>query len=88
MRLVLAQVGEPVPGEHALAADDEAVAEGLDGIEEGVGRGGQVLLEDGRALVVEDVGEQAPGVQIDAAVVSVLAGVERMAHGLRGDGPA
>ena len=48
-RLVLAEVGEPVPGEHALAADDEAVAEGRDGVEEGVGAGGQIAFEDGLA---------------------------------------
>ena len=66
-----AQDGEPVPGEHALAPDDEVLAVRLDGPEEGGGVGGQVLLEDGPALVVEDVGEQAPGVEIDAAVESV-----------------
>jgi len=32
--LALAEVGQPVPGEHALAADDEPFAIGLDGIEE------------------------------------------------------
>ena len=46
---------------------------GLIGVEEGVGLGRQVLLEDGLALVVEDVDEHGPGVQIDAAVESVLA---------------
>jgi hypothetical protein len=29
-----AEIGEPVPGEHALAADDEAVAVEFDGMEE------------------------------------------------------
>ncbi len=88
MRLAFAQVGEPVPGEHALDADDEAVAEGLDGVEEGVGRGGQVLLEDGLARVVEDVDEHGSGVQIDAAVELVLGGCSIASHGLPGDGPA
>ena len=49
-RLVFAQIGEPVPGEHALAADDEPVAEGFDRVEEGFGTGGQILLEDGLAV--------------------------------------
>ncbi len=54
--LVLAEVGEPVPGEHALAADDEAVAEGRDGVEEGVGLGGQIAVSKTVvAVVVEDV---------------------------------
>jgi hypothetical protein len=36
----LAQVGEPVPGEHALGPDDESVAERGDRIEEGSTRSG------------------------------------------------
>jgi hypothetical protein len=36
-RLARAQVGEPVPGEHALAPDDQPLAVGTDGVEE---RGG------------------------------------------------
>jgi len=32
--LTLAQVGDPVPGEHALDADHQAVAEGRDGLEQ------------------------------------------------------
>src|SRR5262245_52646236 len=74
-RLVFAQVGQPVPGEHALAPDDQVLAVRPDGLEEDIRIGGEVLLEDGLALVVEDVGEQGPGVQIDAAVESVLATV-------------
>src|SRR5262245_49458008 len=70
--LVLAQVGQPVPGEHALTADDQSVAEGADSIEEGVGPCGQIAGEDGLALVIEHVEEHAPGMQIDAGVESVL----------------
>jgi hypothetical protein len=69
--LVLAAVGQPVPGEHALAADDEVLTAGLDRLQEGGGLGGQVLLEDRAAGVVKDVGVHAPGVEIDAAVKSV-----------------
>jgi hypothetical protein len=86
--VVFAQVGEPVPGEHALGADDQILAEGLHGIKEDVRLGGQVLLEDGLALVIEDVGEQASGVQIDAGVKSVLIGVAAHVSCLRGDGPS
>ena len=35
-----AEVGEPVPGKHTLAADDEVVTVGSDGLEEG-GRVGE-----------------------------------------------
>ena len=41
--LVPAHVGEPVPGEHALDADDQSVAEGREGVQEGVGAAGQFL---------------------------------------------
>ena len=59
MLVVLAQIGEPVPGEHALAADDQALRNGCNGLEEGFGPGRQIAFEDGLALVVEDVGEHA-----------------------------
>jgi len=77
--LNFAEVGEPVPGEHALAADDEVFAEGLDGVEEGVGLGGQIAFEDGLALVREDVHEHGSGMQIDAGVELVWLVVVR--HG-------
>ena len=86
--VVLAEVGQPIPGEHALGADNQAVTERPDRIQESGGRGGQVSLEDCLTAVVEHVGEQAPGVQIDPGVKSVLSGVA--SHGLvrlLGDGP-
>ena len=79
--LALAQVGQPVPGEHALARRRRA-RRGTARRRRGrrPGDGGQVLLEAGRALVVEDVDEQAPGVEIDAAVVCVLGGCTAASH--------
>lgn len=38
-----AEVGEPVPAEQALDGDDESITEGGNGLEEGVGIGGEVL---------------------------------------------
>src|SRR5262249_3420329 len=73
---LLAEVGQPVPGEHALDADHEAVAEGGDGAEEGVGPGRQVAVEDDGAVVVEDADVHGPRVQVDAGVESVLLRVE------------
>jgi hypothetical protein len=49
-----AGVGEPVPAVHALAGDEESVAEGGDGAEKGFGRGPQVACEDDLAVLVED----------------------------------
>jgi hypothetical protein len=83
--LLLAEVGQPVPGEHALTGDGQAVAEGGDGLEEGLGAGRDGLGQGGRALGVEDVQGEGPGVQVDAAVESVLLVVEPH-HGLRGRG--
>jgi hypothetical protein len=81
-----AQVGQPVPGEHALDADHQAVAERGDGGAEGVGGGRQVGVEGGAAVGVENVEVKGPGVQVAAAVESVRLGVEAHARGLRGMG--
>src|SRR5262249_7441172 len=74
--LFVAQVGEPVPAEQALAADDEVVAEGGDGVEEGGAVGGDGLLEEGVPGLVEQARGQGPGVQFAAEVESLLWGEE------------
>jgi hypothetical protein len=88
--LVAAGVGQPVPAVHALAADDQAVAEGLHGLEEGGRGGGQVARESLLAVAVEDAEEQGPGVQVDAGVESGLGRRGEEAHegrrfGVRGE---
>jgi hypothetical protein len=80
-----AEVGEPVPGARALGGDGEPVAEGRDGLEEGGRGGGDGVVEDGVAGGVEDADGEGPGVQVDAAIESVLLVVESH-HGLRGRG--
>ena len=80
-----AQVGQPVPGEQALAADDEAVAEGGQRRQQLVGLRRHRPLADDGAAAVEDAQRQGSGVQVDAAVESVRVGVEAH-HGLRGMG--
>jgi hypothetical protein len=77
---------EPVPREHALATDDQVLAKGLDGIEEGVGLGGQIAFEDGLAFGGEDVHEHGSGVQIHAGVELVWLIVVRHVGLLAGDG--
>ena len=81
-----AQVGQPVPGEQALAADHQAVAVRGQGRQESVGLRRQGGFQGDRPGGVEDAQRQGPGVQVDAAVESVLAGVEPHRHGLRGVG--
>jgi hypothetical protein len=66
----------------ALAGDSEAVAERRDGLEERVGAGGDGPGEGGLAGGIEDAQGEGPGVEIDAAVESVLLIVEPH-HGLR-----
>jgi hypothetical protein len=78
--LLGAEVGEPVPAEDALDADDEVIAIGRDGPEEALGLRAQVAVqEDLAGLVLEDAQVHGASVKVDAAVVSMLASVE--AHG-------
>src|SRR5262249_13022798 len=78
--LLGAEVGQPVPAEGALDGNGEVVAEGGDGLEEALRFGGQVAVEDDLAGLIEDAQVHGSGVQIDAAVESVLMIVE--AHGV------
>ena len=77
--VVFAEVGEPIPREHALAADDQAGTIRRNGVAKSVGAGGQIGFEDGLAIVIKDVGEHASCVKIDAGVECVGMVVE--AHG-------
>src|SRR5262249_1349306 len=76
-----AGVGKPVPAVHALAGDDQAVAEGSHGAEKGVGVGGEVFGEPDLAVVVEDDDEEGPGVQVDAGVESSAGRWSEGTHG-------
>src|SRR5262245_29999685 len=82
-----AEVGEPVPGEHALTADDQAVAKRGQRVEHcRRGRGHRGLADEG-AGAVEDAQREGPGVQVNATVESVRL-VVKAHHGLRWGGPA
>jgi hypothetical protein len=70
----------PRESTNGLTVKEEAIAEGSDGAEEGVGVGGKVLGEDDAALVVEDDDEDGPGVQIDAGIESGGRGRSEGAH--------
>ena len=74
--LVGAQVGDPVPGEDALDGDDEIVAVRGDRSQKLLRARAELLVDEHLAGLVEDAHVQAPGVQIDAAVVTVLLRVE------------
>src|SRR5262249_48622133 len=76
----LAQVRQPVPGIHALDADPNVVAERGGGFEEGLGPGGEVLVEDDGAGVAKDAQVQGPGMEVEAAVESAAWPLARPPH--------
>ena len=78
--VIAAGVSEPVPAVDALARHEQAIAERLDGFEEGFGCGGEVAAEAGVAVAVEDDEEQGPGVQIDAGIESGVSGRLEVTH--------
>src|SRR5437879_1450207 len=71
-----AQVGEPIPGEHALDRHGDVVTIRSDDLEEGLGVAGDILVDKLVAGLVNDADIHRPGMQIDAAVKSVLSCVE------------
>ena len=71
-----ADVGEPVPGEHALGRDDQAVAVRRDDLEEGLRRRWHVAVHQHLAGRVEDADVHGLHVEIDPAIVTMLAVVE------------
>jgi hypothetical protein len=74
--LPFAEVGEPVPGEHALGGDGEILAvRGYD-LEERLGAGAEILMDLDVSGLVEDTDVEGAGVEIDSTVVPVLLGVE------------
>jgi transcriptional regulator with XRE-family HTH domain len=88
---VVAPVGEPVPGEHALAGKDEllrlgGVVEGGEGLGEGLWLAGQVAVEGDGAGGVENAEVERSGVAVHAGIESVLLRVETHRHGLLWDG--
>ena len=70
------QVGHPVPGEHAFDRHHQILAEGLHGGQEGLRGALQVAREAHLAGCIQDAQVHLAGVQIDAAVVLVLTGIE------------
>ena len=71
-----AEIGEPVPGEHALDGNDEFFVVRGDSFEKRLRRGPEVLVQPDLAGLVEDADVHRAGVEVDAAVVPVLLGVE------------
>lgn len=70
------EIGEPVPGEEALDGDDEVGAVRSNGLEKGRGICGEVTVDQDLPFPVHDADVHRSGVEIDAAVVLMLLGVE------------
>jgi hypothetical protein len=77
-----AEVGEPVPGEHAFGADDQAGAEGFASAQQRLGPARQPLVKEDGAGLLEDAAVHRSGVQIDAGVESVLRGLNLIVDSL------
>ena len=71
-----AEVGEPVPGEDALDADDHIGAVGLDGLQKWSRFGFDVVVQNDFAVAVDDAEVHGVGVQVDATVVLMSFGVK------------
>lgn len=72
-----AQIGQPVPGEHALDADDDPPpAIGRQGVEKVVPPCRQIAMDEHLASLVEDADVHGLGVQIDPAVEWMLLLIE------------
>ena len=70
------EVGQPVPGEHALDRDDNPLSIRGNGFQEGLRVGFHIAMHEDLAALVEDADIHRPGVQVDAAVKWVLSGVQ------------
>lgn len=77
--LFVAEVGDPIPAEEALDSDSQVLAVGFEGPEELVSVAVELPVDEGFAFLVEDAEIQAPSVEVDAAVVTMLLGIE--SHG-------
>lgn len=70
------EIGQPVPGEHALGANHQIVPIGGDGLEESCRFGLEVAMEQNVPFLAEDAQVHFVGVQVDSAIMLVLFGVQ------------
>jgi hypothetical protein len=74
--LALAQVRQPIPGEHALDRHGQILAVRRNQLEERFRTRRDVLRHQHRALGVEKAHVHRAGVKVDAAIVAMLPGIE------------
>jgi hypothetical protein len=70
------EVGDPVPGEHALYSHHDVLSEGSDDAQKGFRVGMDVLMNPDIATGIEDTDKHIFGMQIDSTIKFVLLGVK------------
>ena len=73
---VATEVGEPVPGEHALHCNRDVFSVRSNRFQEQFRGASHVSVQQDLALRIQDTDVHRSGVQIDSAVVSVLVSVK------------
>ena len=73
---ISAKISEPIPGEEAFDANDDIAAKWLDGGEELIRIGFDVLFKTDLAGLIEDAEKHGAGMEINTAIKEVLLGVE------------
>src|SRR3989441_2562204 len=74
--LCSAEIGQPIPGEHAFDRYDKTLPVGSNGLEEGFRSGWHIAVQQELTIVAQDADVHGPGMQVDATVKSVLIGVK------------
>ena len=64
-----AEIGKPVPGEHAFHADHQVVAERRYRPEKGFRRAGDVAMQKHIALRIQNAEKHLSGMKVDSAVM-------------------
>jgi hypothetical protein len=80
--LSMTEICEPVPGKHTFGTYDDVFPIRADGIEEGIGIGRHITVEDDLAMPIKDTDIHGSGVGIDTAIEEVFFGIESRRGGL------
>src|SRR5919109_4816484 len=74
--LFSAEIGQPIPGEHAFDRYDKTLPVGSNGFEEGFRSGWHIAVQQELTIVAQDTDVHGAGMQVDATVKLVLFRVE------------
>src|SRR4029450_13195591 len=74
--LFSAEIGEPIPGEHAFDRDDQTLTVGSNSREEWFRSGFHITVQQGLTIVAQDADVHGTRMQVDTAVKLVWVGGE------------